>query len=228
MPLKWQILIQTNLQQTNVNSKPSCCAVNEHMGNSLSIMLNKDDMRNKNVSIDQCMSGMNISNCVSKFDQNKITSPSKSKARHIRKLPVWSRHALFNNVCTQKLITDSPATGCHLRHHDPELKCIRDVYCPKKVDVKFYICECILAGIFYLPGPTSDLYAQQVYRNVNHLNNVCQSTLYTDIETNPGQHWSTHDVQHDIRPVHKWPLLWTHSFQSLRIILLKYDNFLPL
>jgi hypothetical protein len=77
------------------------------------------------------------------------------------------------------------------------LKCIPDVYCPKKVDkrcrtklsakdVKFYICEGILADIFYLSGLTSDLYAQQVYKNINHLKNVCQSALCTDIETNPG------------------------------------------
>ncbi len=239
---------QINLQQTNVNLKPSCCTVNEHMVTNLSIMLNKDDVGNKNVSIDQCVSGINISNCISEFDQNKIISPSKSKARRIRKLPVRSRHALFYNVCTQKLITDFTATGCHLRHRDREpsriqvkwltrkfgksrllrkhlrhkikrsvpksshlhyildnikhcqntvLKCIPDVYCPKKVekrcrtklsakDVKFYVCEGILADIFYLSGPTCDLYAQQVYKNVNHLKNVCQSALCTDIETNPG------------------------------------------
>ena len=239
---------QINLQQTNVNLKPSCCTVNEHMVTNLSIMLNKDDVGNKNVSIDQCVSGINISNCISEFDQTKIISPSKSKARRIRKLPVRSRHALFYNVCTQKLITDFTATGCHLRHRDREpsriqvkwltrkfgksrllrkhlrhkikrsvpksshlhyildnikhcqntvLKCIPDVYCPKKVekrcrtklsakDVKFYVCEGILADIFYLSGPTCDLYAQQVYKNVNHLKNVCQSALCTDIETNPG------------------------------------------
>ena len=157
------------------------------MVNNLSIMSNKDDVRNKNVSIDQCMSGINLSNCISEFDQNKITSPSKSKARRIRKLPVRSRHALFYNFCTQKLglISDFTATGCHLRHRDREpsriqvkwltrkfgksrllrkhlrakikrsvprsshlhhipdnikhcqdtiLKCIPDVYCPKKVE----------------------------------------------------------------------------------------------
>ena len=240
---------QTNLQQTNVNSKPNCCIVNEHVVNNLSIMLNKDDVGNKNVSIDQCMSGMKISNCFSEFDQNKITSPSKRKARRMRKLPVRSRHALFYNVCTQKLITNCTATGCHFIHHrdrEPSriqvkwltrkfgksrllrkrfrhkikrsvprsshihyildnikhcqntiLKCIPDVYCPKKVekrcrtkvsakDVKFYISEGILADIFYLSAPTCDLYAQQVYKNVNHLKNVCQSALCTDVETNPG------------------------------------------
>jgi hypothetical protein len=82
---------QTNLQQseqTNVNSKSSCCTVNNHMVNNLLIMLSKDDVENKNVSIDQCMSGINISNCISKFDQNKIASPSKpkGKTRRIRKL----------------------------------------------------------------------------------------------------------------------------------------------
>ena len=123
---------QTNLQQTNVNSKPNCCAANEHMVNNLSIMLNKDDLENKNVSIDQCMSGMNISNCISEFDQNKIISPSKSKARCIRKLPVRSRHALFYNVCTQKRITDSTATGCHLRHRDRE---------PSRIQVKWLTRE---------------------------------------------------------------------------------------
>jgi poly-D-alanine transfer protein DltD len=93
---------QTNLQQTNVNSKSSCCTVDEHMVNKyLPIMLSKDDVKNKNVSIHRCMSGTNISNCVSKFDQNKI-SPSKPKAKRIRKLPVRSRHELFYNVCTQK------------------------------------------------------------------------------------------------------------------------------
>jgi hypothetical protein len=77
------------------------------------------------------------------------------------------------------------------------MKCIPDVYCPKKVekrrqtkhsanDLKFYICEGILADIFYSSGSTHDLYAQQVYKNVNHLKNVCQSALCTDIETNPG------------------------------------------
>jgi hypothetical protein len=51
------------------------------------------------------------------------------------------------------------------------MKCIADVYCPKKVDkkyqtnrpakdLKFYICEGILADIFYLSGSTHDLYAQ--------------------------------------------------------------------
>jgi hypothetical protein len=77
------------------------------------------------------------------------------------------------------------------------MKCIPDVYCPKKVekrhhtkhsakDLKFYICEGILADIFYSSSSTHDLYAQQVYKNVNHLKNVCQSVLCTDIETNPG------------------------------------------
>ena len=77
------------------------------------------------------------------------------------------------------------------------MKCIADVYCPKKIhkkcrtnlsakDSKFYICEGILADLFYLSGSTHDLYAQQVFKNVNHLKNVCQSALYTDIETNPG------------------------------------------
>jgi hypothetical protein len=77
------------------------------------------------------------------------------------------------------------------------MKCIPDVYCPKKFDkkcrtnrsakdLKFYTCEGILADIFYLSGSTHDLYAQQVYKNVNHLKNVCQSALCTDIETNPG------------------------------------------
>ncbi|CAB3983248.1 Hypothetical predicted protein [Paramuricea clavata] len=37
-----------------------------------------------------------------------------------------------------------------------------------------------------MSGSTHDLYAQQVYKNVNHLKNVCQSALSTDIETNPG------------------------------------------
>ena len=82
---------------------------------------------------------------------------------------------------------------------DIRMKCIPDVYCPKKVDkkcrtnrsakdLKFYICEGILADIFYLSGSTHDSYAQQVglYKNVNHLKNVCQSALCTDIETNPG------------------------------------------
>ena len=80
---------------------------------------------------------------------------------------------------------------------DIRMKCIPDVYCPKKVekrrqtkhsanDLKFYICEGILADIFYSSGSTHDLYAQQVYKNVNHLKNVCQSALRTDIETNPG------------------------------------------
>jgi hypothetical protein len=75
-------------KQTNVNSKSSCCTVNNHMVNNLLIMLSKDDVENKNVSIDQCMSGINISNCISKFDQNKIASPSKpkGKTRRIRKL----------------------------------------------------------------------------------------------------------------------------------------------
>ena len=79
---------------------------------------------------------------------------------------------------------------------DIRMKCIPDVYCPKKVhkkcctnrsakDLKCYICEGILADIFYLSGSTHDLYAQQVYKNVNHLKNVCQSALCTDIETNP-------------------------------------------
>ncbi|CAB4022606.1 Hypothetical predicted protein [Paramuricea clavata] len=37
-----------------------------------------------------------------------------------------------------------------------------------------------------MSGSTHDLYAQQVYKNVNHLKNVCQSALCTDFETNPG------------------------------------------
>ncbi|CAB3996650.1 Hypothetical predicted protein [Paramuricea clavata] len=52
------------------------------------------------------------------------------------------------------------------------MKCIPDVYCPKKVlkkcrtkhsakNLKFYICEGILADIFYASGLTNDLYAQQ-------------------------------------------------------------------
>ncbi|CAB4020738.1 Hypothetical predicted protein [Paramuricea clavata] len=80
---------------------------------------------------------------------------------------------------------------------DITMKCNPDVYCPMKVhtkcrtncsanNLKFYICEGILADIFYLSGSTNDLYAQQVYKNVNHLKNVCQSALRTDIETNPG------------------------------------------
>ena len=80
---------------------------------------------------------------------------------------------------------------------DIRMKCIPDVYCPMKVhtkcrtncsanNLKFYICEGILADIFYLSGSTNDLYAQQVYKNVNHLKNICQSALRTDIETNPG------------------------------------------
>jgi hypothetical protein len=80
---------------------------------------------------------------------------------------------------------------------DIRMKCIPDVYCPKKVekrcrtkvsakDVKFYICEGILADVFYISGSTHDLYTQQIYKNLNHLKNVCQSALCTDIETNPG------------------------------------------
>ncbi|CAB3985338.1 ATP-dependent DNA helicase PIF1 [Paramuricea clavata] len=80
---------------------------------------------------------------------------------------------------------------------DIRMKCIPDLHCPKKVhkkcrtnrsskDSKFYICEGILADIFYLSGSTHDLYAQHVFKNVNHLKKVCQSALCTDIETNPG------------------------------------------
>ncbi|CAB4043018.1 Hypothetical predicted protein, partial [Paramuricea clavata] len=80
---------------------------------------------------------------------------------------------------------------------DIRIKCIPVVYCPKKVhkkcrtnhsakNLKFNICEGILADIFYLSGSTHDLYAQQVYKNVNHLKNACQSALCIDIETNPG------------------------------------------
>ena len=53
-------------------------------------------------------------------------------------------------------------------------------------DAKCYICEGILADIFYLSGSTSYLYTQKVYKNINHLKNVCQSALCADIETNPG------------------------------------------
>jgi hypothetical protein len=71
---------------------------------------------------------------------------------------------------------------------DIRMKCIPDVYCPMKVhkkcrtnrsakDLKFYICEGILADIFYLSGSTHDLYAQQVYKNVNHLKSVSQHYL---------------------------------------------------
>ena len=268
---------QTNLQKTNVNSQStesSCCTVNKHMVNmaasrkttnnmdnaisseqttikNFPTLLSKDDMENKNVSTDQCMSGINISsNCISKLNnQNiEITGLSKHNPMRIKKLPVRSRYALFYNVCTQKHVTDFTTTGCHLRHcdrkpsriqvkwltrkfgksrllrkclrhkikrsvprsshlhyivenimhyQDIRMKCIPDIYCPKKVhkkcrtnrsakDSKFYICEGILADIFYLSGSTHDLYAQQVYKNVNHLKNVCQSALCTDIETNPG------------------------------------------
>ena len=75
------------------------------------------------------------------------------------------------------------------------MKCTPDVYFLKKVkkrcrkdsaqNVKFHICEGILADIFYLSGLTCDLYAQHMYRNVNHLKNACQSALCTGVETNP-------------------------------------------
>ena len=248
-----------NTQIYNVNSQSSCCTVNEHMDmvnmassrkdtKSKSVdnvisseqtpikifttILSNDDMENKNVSTYQCMSGINISNCISKLNnQNiEITGLSKLNPVRIKKLPVRSRYTLFYNVCTQEHVTDVTTTGCHLRHRDREpsriqvkwltrkfgksrlltkrlrhkikrsvpksshlhyiveniihcqdirMKCIPDVYCPKKVDkkcrtnrsakdLKFYICEGILADIFYLSGSTHDLYAQQVYKNVNH------------------------------------------------------------
>ncbi|CAB3979240.1 ATP-dependent DNA helicase PIF1 [Paramuricea clavata] len=219
---------------------------------NLSIILSKNDMESKNVSTDQCMSGINMSinNCISKLNnQNiEITGLSKHNPMHIKKLPMRSRYALFYNVCTQKHVTDFTTTGCHLRHRDREpsriqvkwltrkfaksrllrkrlrhnikrsvprsshlhyivenimhckdirMKCIPDGYCPKKVykkcqtnrsakDLKFYIREGILADVFYLSGSTHDLYTQQIYKNLNHLKNVCQSALCTDIETNPG------------------------------------------
>ena len=145
---------QTNLQKTNVNSQSSCCTVNEHMVNmatsrkatknidnaisseqiptkNLSIISSKDDMENKNMSTDQHMSSIRISNnCISKLNnQNKITTgPSKLKAICTKKLPVRSRHALFYNICTQKHITDITTTGCHLRHRDRE---------PSRIQVKW-------------------------------------------------------------------------------------------
>ena len=145
---------QTNIQKTNVNSQSSYCTVNEHMVNmaasrkatknidnaisseqipikNLSIILNKDDMENKNMSTDQHMSGISISNnCISKLNnRNKITTgTSKPKAMHIKKLLVRSRHTLFYNVCTQMHVTDITTTGCHLRHRDRE---------PSRIQVKW-------------------------------------------------------------------------------------------
>ena len=78
---------------------------------NLSIMLSKVDMENKNMSTDQHMSGISISNnCIPKLNnQNKITTgPSKLKAMCTKKLPVRSQHALFYNVCTQKHVTMTP------------------------------------------------------------------------------------------------------------------------
>ncbi len=76
---------------------------------NFSTLLSKDDMENKNVSADQCVSSINISNnCVSKLNnQNiEITGLSKHNPMHIKKLTVRSRYALFYNVCTQKHVTD--------------------------------------------------------------------------------------------------------------------------
>ena len=84
-------------------------------------------MKNKNVSTDQCMSGIKISNnCISKLNNqnNEITGLSKLSPMHIKKLPVRSRYALFYNVCTQKHVTDVTTTGCHLRQPCSWLKTI--------------------------------------------------------------------------------------------------------
>jgi hypothetical protein len=119
-----QIYKKTTLNSQSTES--SCCTVNEHMVNmaasrkatknidnaisseqiptkNLSIMLSKVDMENKNMSTDQHMSGISISNnCIPKLNnQNKITTgPSKLKAMCTKKLPVRSQHALFYKVCT--------------------------------------------------------------------------------------------------------------------------------
>jgi hypothetical protein len=75
------------------------------------------------------------------------------------------------------------------------MKCIPDVYCPKKVekrhhtkhsakDLKFYICEGILADIFYSSGSTHDLYAQLTSVQkckplyVQILNTLCTDIMY--------------------------------------------------
>ena len=107
---------QTNLQKTNVNSQSSCCFVNEHMVNmaasrkatknmdnaisseqttikNFSTLLSKDDMENKNVSTDQCMSGINVSNnCISNLNNQNIEITGLPKAKlnlmRIKKLPV--------------------------------------------------------------------------------------------------------------------------------------------
>ncbi|CAB4032976.1 Hypothetical predicted protein [Paramuricea clavata] len=98
---------------------------------NFSTLLSKDDMENKNVSTDQCMSGKDISNnCISKLNnQNiEITGLSKLNPMRVKNVPVRSRYALFYNVCTQKHVTDVTTTGCHLRHRDRK---------PSRIQVKW-------------------------------------------------------------------------------------------
>ena len=93
-------------------------------------------MENKNVSTDQCMSGINMSinNCISKLNNQNIEIKGLSKLNpmRIKKLPVRSRHALFYNVCTQKHVTDITTTGCHLRHRDSEPSRIQEKWLTRK------------------------------------------------------------------------------------------------
>ena len=246
---------QRNLENREENV-PSC-TVNKHMvnmspcssnneGNEMSNKqretMSKNDLKNRSVSSDQCMSGTSVfNNCIreySKFNSNKIKGLSKKFVQR-------SRHALFY-ASIQGHAVDCIASSCHLRHRDREpsriqvkwltrkfrksrafrkylghkikrsvprsshlqnilshiincrdsrIRSIRDVNCPNIFakcwtnpaarNLKFYVPDGILADIFYLSDGIYFTH-KQVYKNVNHITNVCESALCTDIETNPG------------------------------------------
>ena len=78
---------------------------------------------------------------------------------------------------------------------DSRLRSVCDVDCPNIFakcwtnpaarNFRFYVPDGILADIFYLSDGMYFTH-KQVYKNVNHITNVCESALCTDIETNPG------------------------------------------
>ncbi len=122
---------------------------------------------------------------ISKFRKSrKIRNQLKHTIR--KSIPKFSQiHYIIQNVYNSSQNT--------------QMKCIPDTYCPKKVEnssrtkctqkcFKHYISEGILADVFYdyALDWSHDLKINHIYTSVNHLKNVCQSALSTDIETNPG------------------------------------------
>ena len=126
--------------------------------------MSENDLKNRSVSSDQCMSGTSVfNNCIreySKFNRNKIKGLSKKFVQR-------SRHALFY-ASIQGHAVDCIANSCHLRHRDRQ---------PSRIQVKWLTRKFRKSRAFrkYLRGCLCKTRLVILKLKINHVPYFCHS-----------------------------------------------------